>query len=141
MQVLKDILYKVPIIDVIGDTTLSINRVAFDSRKVDKGNLFVAQKGLVFDGHKFIGKAIENGAIAIICEDIPSDLTSNITYDEFSKKYKGINIIIPPLENFKLLKRNLMIIQDNKITKQKYIAIKYNLSLRSVEEIVKKYNE
>ncbi|HIP47348.1 MAG TPA: UDP-N-acetylmuramoyl-L-alanyl-D-glutamate--2,6-diaminopimelate ligase [Lutibacter sp.] len=93
MQVLKDILYKVPIIDVIGDTTLSINRVAFDSRKVDKGNLFVAQKGVQTDGHLYIEKAIKQGAIAVVCENMPSKLEKGITYIQVSDSNLALSFI------------------------------------------------
>jgi len=52
----------------------------FDSRKAEKSSLFVAQKGLIFDGHKFIDKAIELGATSIVCEELPSTRLDNVTY-------------------------------------------------------------
>ncbi len=80
MQKLKDILYKVPIIDVIGATSIDIKEIAFDSRKVGSNTLFVAQKGLLTDGHLFIDKAIAIGATAVICEKLPESLQNDVTY-------------------------------------------------------------
>ena len=69
---------------IIGDTDIDITGVNIDSRRIADGHLFVAMKGTQVDGHKFIAKAIEQGAKAILCEDLPEDAnnqqTSNITY-------------------------------------------------------------
>ena len=69
---------------IIGDTDINITGVNIDSRRVVDGHLFVAMKGTQVDGHKFIAKAIEQGAKAILCEDLPEDINtqqaSNITY-------------------------------------------------------------
>ena len=80
MTTLKDILFKVAIEAVHGSTEKQISSVKFDSRAVESGSLFVAQKGLVVDGHKFIPKAIELGASAIICEDFPAEFAEGVTY-------------------------------------------------------------
>ncbi len=80
MKNFKDILYRTRIQSVVGTTDLIIDSIAFDSREVRSNSLFVAQKGLVFDGHKFIDKAIDKGAIAIICEVLPAEFVSDITY-------------------------------------------------------------
>ncbi len=80
MKNFKDILYRTGIQSVVGTTDLIIDSIAFDSREVRSNSLFVAQKGLVFDGHKFIDKAIDKGAIAIICEVLPAEFVSDITY-------------------------------------------------------------
>jgi UDP-N-acetylmuramoyl-L-alanyl-D-glutamate--2,6-diaminopimelate ligase len=73
MKALKDILYRVRLSRVSGDTSLPVDHVTFDSREVKKGSLFVAIPGTQVDGHRFIGDAIEKGAGAIICESIPED--------------------------------------------------------------------
>ncbi len=61
---------------------LDIKNIQFDSRKVGVGDLFVATRGTTVDGHEFISNAIEQGAVAIVCEEIPSGLEQNrnITY-------------------------------------------------------------
>lgn len=82
MKLVKDILYKVAVTAVKGSADRFVNAIAFDSRKVELDSLFVAQKGLVFDGHQFIDKAIELGASVIVCEEFPEQLNSEITYVE-----------------------------------------------------------
>ena len=69
MKVLKDIIYGVDLDSIKGDTGVMIKSIEFDSRKVVEGSLFVAIKGLKSDGHKFIDKAIKNGASAVIYND------------------------------------------------------------------------
>ena len=70
---LKDILKEIDF-EVIGDATFEVNSdleiadLQFDSRKVSAGTLFVAQPGTKVDGHDFIGKAVEQGAVAVVCE-------------------------------------------------------------------------
>ena len=77
---LKDILYKVSIRSVLGNTDIAINGLAIDSRKVGAGSCFIAVKGSAVDGHAFIDNAIERGATAIVCETLPSAIIENITY-------------------------------------------------------------
>jgi len=80
MKVLKDILYGVSVEAVVGSTATQIEQIEFDSRRVGKGSLFVAQRGLNFDGHAFIDGAIEKGACAILCEELPERTLDQITY-------------------------------------------------------------
>lgn len=77
---LKDILYKVNIRSVKGNTGIDIKDLQTDSRKVTPGSCFIAIKGTLTDGHDFIGKAIENGAVAVICSVLPGQLTEDVTY-------------------------------------------------------------
>ncbi|MDD7913559.1 UDP-N-acetylmuramoyl-L-alanyl-D-glutamate--2,6-diaminopimelate ligase [Polaribacter ponticola] len=80
MKNLKDILYKVSIIQVFGITDVEINQLVFDSRKVEDNDVFVAQKGVSVDGHLYIDKAISLGASVVICEDFPIDKKEGVTY-------------------------------------------------------------
>ena len=80
MKLLSDILYKVKLEEIIGSTHVAISSIVFDSRKVKKDSLFVATKGAADNGHIYIQKAIESGAIAIVCEEIPKDKNDQITY-------------------------------------------------------------
>src|SRR6185312_16644460 len=80
MKKLKDILYKVALVEVAGSTDVTISSVQFDSRKVTDGSLFVAVKGTQTDGHKFIEQVIDKGAVAIVCEDMPQNKHDGITY-------------------------------------------------------------
>ena len=80
MKLLKDILYKSHLLEVNGTTNLAIAGITADSRQVKKDMLFVAIRGLNNDGHIYIEKAIASGAIAIICEEFPVQLSSNVTF-------------------------------------------------------------
>lgn len=68
------------IIEVKGDMEREIRGVQIDSRQVDKNYLFVAVRGTAADGHNYIGKAIEKGASAVLCEEIPADADESVTY-------------------------------------------------------------
>ena len=65
---------------VAGSTSVEVNDVQIDSRKVKKGAAFIAVKGAAADGHQFIEKAIENGAVAIVCEEMPEAINETIVY-------------------------------------------------------------
>jgi len=80
MSILKDILYKVAIESVTGSTEVAINQLNFDSRKIEKNDVFIAIRGTISDGHDFIEKAIELGAAAVICDTLPADLVNGVTY-------------------------------------------------------------
>ncbi|TDO96659.1 UDP-N-acetylmuramoyl-L-alanyl-D-glutamate--2,6-diaminopimelate ligase [Flavobacterium sp. 245] len=80
MKILKDILYKVAIESVTGSTEIGIQKIEFDSRKVGADDIFVAIRGSLSDGHDYIQKAIELGAIAIICDTLPENIEKGITY-------------------------------------------------------------
>jgi len=77
---LKDILYKVAIESVVGNTNISIQHIDFDSRNISLNDVFVAIRGAASDGHEYIAKAENNGAIAIVCEELPQKQISGITY-------------------------------------------------------------
>lgn len=79
-MILSEILYKVSLQAVSGKTDIEIKKIVFDSRRVEKGSLFVAIGGTQVDGHQFITKAIELGASAILCEHLPESLNEGITY-------------------------------------------------------------
>lgn len=80
MKLVKDILYKVSVEAVYGSTDTLINNIVLDSRAVQVNDLFVAQRGLHFDGHNFINKALESGAKVIVCEVMPNEFNQNKTY-------------------------------------------------------------
>lgn len=77
---LKDLLYKVSIRTVSGDTSVEVKDLQVDSRKVTKGSCFIALHGSVTDGHEYINEAVNNGAIAVICAVLPSSLHESVTY-------------------------------------------------------------
>ena len=77
---LSELLKHIMPIAVIGNIEAEITGVNIDSRKIDNGHLFIAIKGTQTDGHRFIPKALELGAVAILCEEIPSERQTGITY-------------------------------------------------------------
>lgn len=77
---LDDLLVNVKPIAIVGDVDVEIKGVDIDSRNVQGGHLFVAMKGTQADGHKFIPQATGQGAQAILCEDMPSDVKDGVTY-------------------------------------------------------------
>ena len=93
MQTLQDILYKVRLQQVVGSTNIAVSSIAIDSRKVEKGAVFVAIIGAQINGHLFIDKAIEAGAVAIICETIPSVTKENITYIEVKDTSEAVALM------------------------------------------------
>lgn len=80
MKILKDILYKVAIESVTGSTEIGIQKIEFDSRKVESNDVFVAIRGSLSDGHDYIEKAIQLGAKAIICDTLPENIEKEVTY-------------------------------------------------------------
>lgn len=72
---LSEVLKDMEILSATADLNTEIGGVCYDSRKVEKGDLFVAVKGFSSDGHRFIPTALEKGAAAVLCEDIPADGT------------------------------------------------------------------
>ena len=93
MKILKDILYKVSVNTIYGDTNLEISQIDFDSRAVIEGSLFVAQKGVSIDGHLFIDKAIGLGATSVICEILPEKKQENITFIQVDDSNTSLAII------------------------------------------------
>jgi UDP-N-acetylmuramoyl-L-alanyl-D-glutamate--2,6-diaminopimelate ligase len=79
-MILADILQNVILQKTIGETEIEINNIQFDSRKVENGCVFVATRGTASDGHQYIQMAIEKGAKAIVCEEIPAELNPKVTY-------------------------------------------------------------
>ncbi len=77
---LKDILYKVSIEAVKGSTDISVNKIEFDSRKVQENDVFVAIRGTISNGHDFIDKSITLGAVVVVCDTFPDVISPGITY-------------------------------------------------------------
>lgn len=77
---LKNLLQALKTTAVIGNDNIDITAVEADSRRVAKGSLFVAVRGTAVDGHTFIDKAVAQGAAAIVCEELPENISPNVTY-------------------------------------------------------------
>lgn len=80
MKPLKDILKGITLQKTAGDLAVVIQQLSLDSRKVAAGTAFFALRGTAVDGHSFIAKAVELGASAIVCEEMPTELKAGVTY-------------------------------------------------------------
>ncbi len=80
MKTIKELIKGIETIEVIGDTSHTIENLSFDSRTVSRGTLFFAVVGVVVDGHDYIAKAIEMGAEAVVCQQIPHHTTEGVCY-------------------------------------------------------------
>ncbi|WP_273277404.1 UDP-N-acetylmuramoyl-L-alanyl-D-glutamate--2,6-diaminopimelate ligase [Maribacter polysiphoniae] len=108
MNLLKDILFGVSLSAVSGSTNTMVNAITFDSRKVDLDDVFVAIKGTLTDGHKYIEKAIDSGAVCIVCETMPEQIVDGVTYVEVDNGNKALAIMASnyygnPSKNLKLV--------------------------------------
>jgi UDP-N-acetylmuramoyl-L-alanyl-D-glutamate--2,6-diaminopimelate ligase len=108
VKILKDILYKVAIEAVHGTTDIAISKIEFDSRKIELNDVFVAIKGTLSNGHDYIEKALGLGAIAIICEELPSNIVNGVTYIKVKDTNEALaflssNYFENPSHNIKLV--------------------------------------
>lgn len=79
-RILKQLLYGLRIVEITGNPDVAISSVEFDSRRIAPGALFVATTGTAADGHQFISVAVQSGAIAIVCEQLPVELNPDVCY-------------------------------------------------------------
>jgi len=93
MRLLGDILEGIKTRKVLGSLDIEINHLQIDSRKVSKGDLFIAIKGTQLDGHDFISGAIEAGADSIVCEQLPDSTKNSISYIEVESASKSLGLI------------------------------------------------
>ena len=77
---LDELIKGLPVLAVEGNQDIDIANVQIDSRKIENGSMFIAMRGTSVDGHTFIGKAVELGAKAILCEEIPEEIHPEVTY-------------------------------------------------------------
>lgn len=92
-MILRNILLDLEVIEQIGNLDISICDIVFDSRKVQEGSLFVAQRGTQIDGHNFIESAIKDGAKAIVLEQMPDKIQDGITYIKVGNSAKALAIL------------------------------------------------
>lgn len=101
-------MYKSGILETKGMLDKYVPKIAFDSREVTKGSLFVAVQGTQVDGHRFIAQAIRSGAEIIVCEKLPGELSTEITYIKVADSSSALGYIASnyydnPSENLKLV--------------------------------------
>lgn len=105
---LRDILYKVTINAVVGNTDLIFSNLIFDSRNVSLNDCFIAISGTLSNGHEYIKTAVDNGALAIICEELPQVIINGVTYVQVEDSKKALAIMASnyfgnPSEKIKLI--------------------------------------
>ena len=93
---------------VSGSTAVTVNTIQFDSRKVELNDVFVAVRGTMSDGHQYIKTAVNQGALAVICEELPVDIVNGVTYVQVANSHKALaymaaNYYDDPSENLKLV--------------------------------------
>ncbi|WP_397363711.1 UDP-N-acetylmuramoyl-L-alanyl-D-glutamate--2,6-diaminopimelate ligase [Olleya sp. R77988] len=108
MNSLKDILYRVTLDAVVGSTNILVRNIHFNSRNVAINDVFVAVKGSVTDGHQYIENAVKQGAIAVICQELPKKTKTGITYIQVDDSSRALAIMASnyygnPSENLKLV--------------------------------------
>lgn len=81
---LSELIKNIDTVNITGSTDIEIKGVDIDSRRVAEDHLFVAMKGTQVDGHTFIGKAVAQGAAAILCKDMPAEVAEGVTYVQVS---------------------------------------------------------
>ena len=94
MEKLKDLLQGVVYEEIHGDVDIPVNTVHFDSRKVGKNDVFVAQRGVSVDGHAFIQKATEAGVTGVICEELPAVLAEGVCYVKVADSSDALGKIV-----------------------------------------------
>ena len=92
MMTIDKILSGIEVVSVTGNSSVIVASIEFDSRKVTRGSLFVAVKGYMTDGHDYISSAIDSGAVAVICEHIPDNITGDVCIIKTSDSARSLGI-------------------------------------------------
>ena len=90
---LKILLRSVKLLESRGNTSVQVDNLSFDSRKISKGTLFFAIRGTRSDGHSYISDVIKKGAVAIICEQIPEIQFPNICFIKVASSDEAMGLI------------------------------------------------
>ncbi len=108
MRLLKDILYGVSLVEIHGNREVEISNLAFDSRKVVEGTLFIAIKGLQSDGHDYIGQTIKSGATAVLCEQLPTEMDASKVFIQVENSAAAMGIVAANFYNHPSKKLSLV---------------------------------
>jgi UDP-N-acetylmuramoyl-L-alanyl-D-glutamate--2,6-diaminopimelate ligase len=92
-MLLKELLLDIKVLASVGNQELEISGIEFDSRKVAPGYLFVATRGTAVDGHDFIAAAIEKGAVAVVCEQMPEQTVDEVTYVQVANSADALGFL------------------------------------------------
>jgi UDP-N-acetylmuramoyl-L-alanyl-D-glutamate--2,6-diaminopimelate ligase len=90
---LKDLLYKIPLLATSGSMNTDITNLTMDSRRAGPGSLFIAVRGTVTDGHNFIETAVKQGAVAVLCEEIPTNTVEGVAYVQVQDSARAMGFV------------------------------------------------
>ena len=90
---LKNLLYKIPLLATSGNMETDVTSLTMDSRQAGPGSLFIAVRGSISDGHQFIGTAIQRGAVAIVCEELPAQIADNVAYVQVQNSARTMGLL------------------------------------------------
>jgi len=90
---LSDLIQDLVLKNCIGTLDADISNLCFDSRKVEQGSLFVAQKGTQSDGHQYIQQVIEKGAVAVVCQELPENCTAGVCFLQVENSDEALGIL------------------------------------------------
>lgn len=93
MELLSSLLNGLDILQRVNEKDVQINQIEFDSRKVCQGTLFVAQRGVVSDGHNYLDSAISNGAVAVVVEELPQNINDEVVYIKVENSSYALGIL------------------------------------------------
>lgn len=93
MELLSGLLNGLDIIQRVNAKDVQINQIEFDSRKVCQGTLFVAQRGVVSDGHNYLDSAISKGAVAVVVEELPQNINDEVVYIQVENSSYALGIL------------------------------------------------
>lgn len=92
-MLLKELLLDIKVLASVGNQEPKITGIEFDSRKVAPGYLFVATRGTAVDGHDFIAAAIEKGAVAVVCEQMPEQTVNKVAYVRVANSAEALGFL------------------------------------------------
>lgn len=98
-MILNELLKRIRTTKVVGSTDVEIDDVNIDSRSIAVGHMFIAIKGTVTDGHKYIDKAVAQGAAAVVCEDMPDSLAEGVTYVQVPSTIEVAGVLATTFQN------------------------------------------
>lgn len=92
-MILRELIKNIRPVKIEGSVDVDITGVNIDSRRIEAGHLFIAMRGTLTDGHKFITKAIEQGAKAVLCETIPEEKADGVTYVQVASTEDAVGYV------------------------------------------------
>ena len=90
MKLLSTLLHKLPVVARAGATDAEVTELSYDSRQISDGCCFFAVRGTATDGHRFIPMAVERGACAVVCQELPEEIKPEVAYVVVEEDRKSV---------------------------------------------------